>query len=108
MIQYSMKYYSIRYLLTNDCLTIYNSYQITSTSDMEKFLVGLRYNSGASSECIIFKRSLYSMIDEWKAHNLLYKFGLFRSHTKDVDIDNESKCRKFFYKILSKIYNLIY
>ena len=103
MIQYSMKYYSIRYLLTDDCLTIYNSYQIISTSDMEKFLVGLRYNGGASSECIIFKRSLDSMIDEWKAHNLLYKFGLFRSHTKDVDIDNESKYRKFFYVQLSSI-----
>ena len=44
----------------------------------------------------------------YESNNGPYKIGLFRSHTKDVDIDNESKCRKFFYKILSKIYNLIY
>ena len=38
---------------------------------------------------------LDSMIDEWKAHNLLYKFGLFRSHTKDVDIDNERILKEY-------------
>ena len=32
-------------------------------------------------------RSFESYVREWKGHNRLYKLGLFRSHTKDVDLD---------------------
>ena len=33
------------------------------------------------------ERSLPSYLREWRAHNLLYGLGLFRSHTADVDLD---------------------
>ena len=36
-------------------------------------------------------RSLFSMKMEWASHNLLYSLGLFRSHTKDVDLDDPMK-----------------
>ena len=32
-------------------------------------------------------RSNYSLACEWALHNALYKLGLFRSHTKDVDLN---------------------
>ena len=32
-------------------------------------------------------RSNYSLSCEWAVHNALYKLGLFRSHTKDVDLN---------------------
>lgn len=35
----------------------------------------------------VFKRSLWSLQCEWAAHNVLYKLHLFRSHTKDVDLN---------------------
>ena len=32
-------------------------------------------------------RSNYSLSCEWAVHNVLYKLGVFRSHTKDVDLN---------------------
>ena len=32
-------------------------------------------------------RSNYSLFCEWAVHNALYKLGLFRSRTKDVDLN---------------------
>ena len=37
-------------------------------------------------------RSNYSLSCEWAVHNALYKLGLFRSRTKDVDM--EYPCRR--------------
>lgn len=47
------------------------------------------------------KRSIKSYVKEWHAHNVLYYMGLFRSHTADVDLnDDETKFRLFIYNIL--------
>lgn len=35
----------------------------------------------------VFKRSDWSLCCEWAVHNVLYKLGLWRSHTKDVDLN---------------------
>lgn len=69
---------------------------------MEEFLNKLKYERVECS--ILYTRSIKSLVEEWRAHNLLYKLGLFKSHTKDVDLNNESKVRLFIYKILSKLY----
>lgn len=34
------------------------------------------------------KRSTASLIQEWCGHNLLYRAGLFRSHTESVDFED--------------------
>jgi integrase len=36
-------------------------------------------------------RTFDSYVREWKGHNRLYKLHLFRSHTKDVDLEEPSK-----------------
>ena len=47
-------------------------------------------------------RSNYSLSCEWAVHNALYKLGLFRSRTKDVDM--EYPCRRaWLYIILGSI-----
>lgn len=49
-----------------------------------------------------YSRTFQSQFREWKAHNLLYKFGIFPKRTGSVDIDqNESLFRRFVYAILS-------
>ena len=49
-----------------------------------------------------YSRTFRSQYREWKAHNLLYKFGIFPERTGSVDIDqNEPKWRRFVYAILS-------
>lgn len=35
----------------------------------------------------IWERSMYSMLCEWRVHKLCYKLGLYKSHTKDADIE---------------------
>lgn len=47
------------------------------------------------------KRTMKSWIKEWKAHNRLFKLGLFKSHTKDCDLEeNEKWYRLLAYQIL--------
>ena len=36
---------------------------------------------------VLQNRTTMAMIREWCAHNLLYKLGILRSHTVDVDLD---------------------
>lgn len=46
-------------------------------------------------------RSIESYIEEWYAHNWLYNLGLFKSHTRDTDLDgDESIFRLICYKII--------
>lgn len=42
-------------------------------------------------------RKFNSYVREWKAHNNLYKLGLFKSHTKDVDMEEPIK---WYYELI--------
>ena len=45
-------------------------------------------------------RTKSSYISEWKSHNRLYKLGIQRSRTKDVDLEEEiNQTRNFLYSI---------
>ena len=60
-----------------------------------------RIRESAPNE-VTANRSNYSLSCEWAVHNALYKLGLFRSRTKDVDM--EYPCRKeWLYIILGSI-----
>ena len=49
-----------------------------------------------------FSRTTGCLINEWLAHNILYKWGYQKARTGSVDLDqNESKFRKFIYFILT-------
>lgn len=51
--------------------------------------------------CYKSRRSLDSWLKEWKAHNRLYKLGLYRSHTIDCDLnENEQWWRLLVYSII--------
>ncbi len=99
-----MKHY--KYTITSDCLHIENSYLIHEKKDMEVFLKDVwRYAVTHEDDYSIFsKRSIKSMIEEWRSHNLCYDLHLFRSRTKDVDINNPSKGWLILYKICSWFY----
>ena len=97
----------IQYKITKGCITIYDSYKVKNESDMLTLFTKIRYEH-PKDDCIINRRSFNSMVNEWKAHNLLYDLNLFKSHTKDLDLDYEPWYRRSCYYVLSKIYNLIY
>lgn len=47
-------------------------------------------------------RTEKSYMNEIKAHNRLYKLGLFKNHTKDADLEEPiSKFKEIIYAILS-------
>ena len=75
-------------------LHIVDGYKINKLTDMETYL--LQHKDELSSS-----RSLKSYLIEWRAHNVLYYLGLFRSHTKDTDLDDhESMFRRFIYWLI--------
>ena len=101
---------NISVAVTENNIHIENSYLIEYKEDMIELLEEYRrkYNSNAFYNYIINKRSIKSMTFEWDAHNLLYKLVLFKSRTKDVDIDDEKPYRIFCYYILGYVWFMFY
>ena len=77
-------------------VNILKSYEVTNVKDMIIVLRIFKISTGYQS-----KRNLKSWIKEWKAHNRLYKLGLFKSHTTDCDLEeNEKWWRLLAYQFL--------
>lgn len=75
---------------------IIKSYEVKKKWDMLYILITFQEQTNFQS-----KRSLESWIKEWKTHNRLYRLGLFRSHTRDCDLEeNEKLHRLIAYQIL--------
>lgn len=75
----------ITYHLSEGNCCIVDSYKISSKSYMLSFIDFLLMDQKFAA------RSVKSYLREWQAHNLLYKLGLFKERTKDVDLNiNES------------------
>ncbi len=89
-------------VVINKCyITIKDLAKINDKKAMEFVLIKARIL--ASKKGYHYKRTNESWIQEWRAHNLLYKLHLFESHTKDTDLEErESKFRLFCYKILGR------
>lgn len=92
------KYVEVEFYDTN--IKIIDSYKIRNNT--EKKLILLLISSHEEFKKGTHKRSLSSYLREWKGHNVLYRLGIKRSHTKDVDLDEgETLLRKICYAILS-------
>lgn len=87
---------TIRYSKSN--LAIIDSYKIYDKQKMKNTLIMLL-------EVIPLyqtKRSIYSLMNEWIAHNLLYELNICTRHTKDCDFESKQKIYMFIlYFILS-------
>ena len=76
----------MEYLVMPTCITVYDSYKV-SKKEFNPFLNDLR--EGYIGNIVLYERSNWNLTNEWAFHNFLYNidiFGLFRSHTKDVDM----------------------
>lgn len=88
---------------TENNTTIFDSHIVKSFSGMRSLIYYMRGN--APKEYAIRRRSVTGMIHEWRVHNLLYELGLFRSRTKDVDLNtDQSWYAKVLYFIISPLY----
>ena len=93
-----MQKVTYKYNKKTNNIKIINSYEITAKCAMQNYL---------SFVVPIEKvnRTLDSCINEWIAHNRLYKLGLFKERCKDTDLSmNESLFRRICYWILSRRY----
>ena len=76
-------------------IKIQNSYFVERKDEMIKFL--------SKMDLELIDRSITSCLNEWIAHNRLYKLGIFKSRCKDCDLSaNESLFRRIWYWILSR------
>lgn len=79
-------------------IRIVDSYKINDKSRMNYILNCFLDKTNFKS-----KRTIASWIKEWKAHNRLYKLGLYKSHTKDCDLEECEKLHRLLaYQIIGR------
>lgn len=97
------KEFTLKVHISEDCTTIYDSYQVKIPLDMKSIIYHIKKK--ASEEMAINKRNTFSMIGEWRTHNLLYALGIMRSRTGSVDLNtNQPWYIKVLYAVISPFY----
>lgn len=82
--------------ITDSCL-------VKSKADMRAYLEELRETVGP--KMAVSKRDIESQVCEWRSHNFFYKFHVFRSRTKDVDLElKQTWYRELFCRVVSLFY----
>ena len=92
-----------RITLSRENTHIFDSYLIRGKAEMRAFLEEIRKK--CDPDMAVAVRSMKSLICEWRSHNLFYYLHVFRSRTKDVDLERQQSwwrevvCRvvSFFY-----------
>lgn len=88
-------------VIDKNYITIKDSSKVKDKKSMESILKIAR--NIALKKGYHYKRTNKSWIQEWRAHNLLYKLHLFEIYIKDTDLEEcESKFRLFCYKIIGR------
>jgi hypothetical protein len=90
----------LRIIYTKTNTKIVNSYLLKTKTEINKIV--MKILSERESKNLPITRNFESYVREIKAHNRLYNLGLFRSHTKDTDLnENQSKFMEIIFTILS-------
>lgn len=77
----------MRYTITQSNLHLVDSYKVVK----RKFDRELAQIKGLHPNSDVWKRSFRSIRMEWATHNALYALHLFRSRTKDCDLNYPQK-----------------
>lgn len=67
-------------IISKDNICIIDSYQIKSIKNMKYVINSISQKCDNSN--IIHKRSMYSLINEWRSHNLLYDLHIQRQNKR--------------------------
>jgi hypothetical protein len=90
-------------IVTETNTHITDSSLIRSKEAMREYLQDLRDH--ATEEMAVNQRDIESQIREWRSHNLFYFFHVFRSRTKDVDLElKQTWYRELFCRVVSFFY----
>ena len=90
-------------IATPSTTRIVDSCKVKSKEDMRAFLQALRDEVGP--EMAVNQRDIESQIREWRSHNFFYRIHVFRSRTKDVDLEvKQTWYRELFCRVVSFFY----
>lgn len=82
---------------------IVDSCTVKSKEDMRAYLNGLRESVG--QEMAVNQRDVESQVREWRSHNFFYGIHVFRSRTKDVDLElKQTWLRELFCRVVDFFY----
>jgi len=82
---------------------IVDSCNVNSKQAMRDFLLELR--ELVPNDMAVWQRDMESMVREWRSHNLFYKLHIFRSRTRDVDLEvKQAWYRELFCRVVSFFY----
>lgn len=82
---------------------ILDSCLVKSKEDMRVYLHRLR--DGVPDEMAVNQRDIESQVHEWRAHNFFFKLHVFRSRTRDVDLElKQPWYRELFCRVVSFLY----
>lgn len=71
--------------VTKNNIHIPDSYKVRNVNTMR---VVLHREEALHPDCEVFlHRNKESLVREWRAHNRLYRLGIFKNRTKDVDLE---------------------
>lgn len=104
IIRYKDRSFKVNISKDNTC--ILDSYTVYSIKDMIGILYEIQDKALEEAELMaVHKRTVLSMVNEWRVHNLLYSLNIQRHRTKNVDLDiNQPWYMKIIYTILSPFY----
>lgn len=100
---YKVNSKTITIVVGDNDIMISGSKDIKSVKEMNQVIhhIFIKYNHKLS----ISDRTKANVLAEWRTHNLLYALGIFRSHTKDVNLEyKQNKILTILYAILSVFY----
>lgn len=103
-----VRFRGVRYgvKVRQDAITIYDSYLIRSKQDIRLFLSTLQVYLDTKGVCSLYVAQT-KYLKEWWVHSFLYRIGLFRKHTKNVDFEPKEKWwRRAGYAIIYTAFNL--
>lgn len=88
---------TLSYYTTDMNIHIENSYLIHSNETKREILTTILANT-----VFTYKRTVASWLKEWRAHNVLYRWGIELDRTKSVDLnEDETWARRVGYFFLS-------
>ena len=86
--------------VSSNNIKIIDSYKLNNKKEMKAVIEKIL----SKVPIYIRTRSVDALVREWRSHNILYKLGLFRTHTADCDLEtNEKTHRRFIYFFLGRL-----
>lgn len=82
---------------------ILDSFSVKSKEDMRRYLQAVKAQT--TSDMAVCQRDVESMVREWRAHNFFYLIHVFRSRTKDVDLE---LCQPWYRELFCRVVSFFY